>query len=483
MERSTGNNMQVATAMAMAGRSARPCDVCGRDRARWYCAADEAYLCHRCDGSVHSANAVALRHERVRVNPSGLPSSKPTRRSSPSSATQISKEIYTTKDFSQGSILPSYGWQHRSHKKPRSSRPHPNSSALSAISHSNNGGERDQETSMVKAEPSSPALLEIQRSPPSLYMQHNRSKQELDEAAHEVPVLLPMKQEFSPRSFAECTLLVSSLSEDAIANEDALEFLVPDDYAMDRFIDSGADLGEMEVKMEGSVGEEASITMELPLMDDMEVLGLCGGHDLCGEDFPIDFSSMEAFRVVDAASDGDCVEDAVEGSGDEVSVDKVKMEEESWEDGEGLKIEVDEMLACEWNGWQEEEVKQKISLRLNYEDVLSAWSDRGPLWADGRSSQMVPDDNSTYETSVAATNALDYGCLDIGLVPDISLCSGTSTTGEQLGQVPVVNVGEESMSVGAREARVMRYREKRRTRLFSKKIRYEGRFVKKTTSL
>jgi hypothetical protein len=51
------------------------------------------------------------------------------------------------------------------------------------------------------------------------------------------------------------------------------------------------------------------------------------------------------------------------------------------------------------------------------------------------------------------------------------------------------------MMDGGREARVSRYREKRRTRLFSKKIRYEvrklnaekrprmkGRFVKRTTA-
>lgn len=54
-------------------------------------------------------------------------------------------------------------------------------------------------------------------------------------------------------------------------------------------------------------------------------------------------------------------------------------------------------------------------------------------------------------------------------------------------------LGHHGMGDGGREARVSRYREKRRTRLFSKKIRYEvrklnaekrprmkGRFVKRT---
>lgn len=48
--------------------------------------------------------------------------------------------------------------------------------------------------------------------------------------------------------------------------------------------------------------------------------------------------------------------------------------------------------------------------------------------------------------------------MDIGLVPD-------------MGQ----GVADDGQSGGGREARVLRYKEKRRTRLFSKKIRYEVR--------
>lgn len=52
---------------AMAGKTARACDSCIRKRARWYCAADDAFLCQSCDGSVHSANPLARRHDRVRL--------------------------------------------------------------------------------------------------------------------------------------------------------------------------------------------------------------------------------------------------------------------------------------------------------------------------------------------------------------------------------------------------------------------------------
>lgn len=49
------------------GKSERACDNCVRKKARWYCAADDAFLCQSCDSSVHSANPLARRHERVRL--------------------------------------------------------------------------------------------------------------------------------------------------------------------------------------------------------------------------------------------------------------------------------------------------------------------------------------------------------------------------------------------------------------------------------
>lgn len=52
---------------AEGGKTARACDSCISKRARWYCAADDAFLCQACDASVHSANSLARRHERVRL--------------------------------------------------------------------------------------------------------------------------------------------------------------------------------------------------------------------------------------------------------------------------------------------------------------------------------------------------------------------------------------------------------------------------------
>ncbi|KAJ0229396.1 Zinc finger protein CONSTANS-LIKE 8 [Hirschfeldia incana] len=43
----------------------RDCELCLNKHAVWYCASDDAFLCHVCDESVHRANQVATKHERV----------------------------------------------------------------------------------------------------------------------------------------------------------------------------------------------------------------------------------------------------------------------------------------------------------------------------------------------------------------------------------------------------------------------------------
>ncbi|XVF68454.1 hypothetical protein PTKIN_Ptkin11bG0004300 [Pterospermum kingtungense] len=104
-------------------------------------------------------------------------------------------------------------------------------------------------------------------------------------------------------------------------------------------------------------------------------------------------------------------------------------------------------------GFREDDEKRvSLNLNLNYQDVLDAWSDRGPLWADD------------YSISIASN-------------------------GYYMGEVPMM---EEERT--RREASVLRYKEKRQTRLFSKKIRYQvrklnadkrprlkGRFVKRVS--
>ncbi|KAK7265214.1 hypothetical protein RJT34_32830 [Clitoria ternatea] len=82
--------------------------------------------------------------------------------------------------------------------------------------------------------------------------------------------------------------------------------------------------------------------------------------------------------------------------------------------------------------------KPGLMLKLNYDDVRNAWSERGSPFAEDSPVSDAPENDLTARLS------------QIDLLWD---------------------------NGGVREARVLRYKEKRRTRLFSKKIRYQVRKV------
>lgn len=74
-EKKSPSSSAAAAAAAMGGRTARVCESCLCKRARWFCAADDAFLCQSCDVSVHSANQLARRHDRIRLETASFKSS------------------------------------------------------------------------------------------------------------------------------------------------------------------------------------------------------------------------------------------------------------------------------------------------------------------------------------------------------------------------------------------------------------------------
>ncbi|KAK9940870.1 hypothetical protein M0R45_017510 [Rubus argutus] len=192
---------------------------------------------------------------------------------------------------------------------------------------------------------------------------------------------------------------------------------------------------------------------EVDIMDDLErILGIededekfprdkyCGGHELNW-----DFMDCDEFPNGDQEGDGE-IEHEMFGDSD-----RCFFEEESYCE----KVVKRETSTVGFWDDDDEMKKVQLNLNLNYQEVLDAWSDRGSLWAE---------DCSSY-SSMAASNG-NYG------------------------EVPVM---EEERST-RREASVLRYKEKRQSRLFSKKIRYQvrklnadkrprlkGRFVKRVS--
>ncbi|KAF5740433.1 hypothetical protein HS088_TW11G00502 [Tripterygium wilfordii] len=116
-----------------------------------------------------------------------------------------------------------------------------------------------------------------------------------------------------------------------------------------------------------------------------------------------------------------------------------------------------------------------LVLKLDYQHILNAWSDKGPLFVD---EQVVPDLHDPNHGSTECLGSVG----NIWSVPEV----GSTKPKEESGT-------KEGWKVAQREASILRYKEKRQNRLFSKRIRYEvrklnadkrprikGRFVKRT---
>ncbi|KAE8718204.1 mitochondrial inner membrane protease ATP23 [Hibiscus syriacus] len=126
--------------------------------------------------------------------------------------------------------------------------------------------------------------------------------------------------------------------------------------------------------------------------------------------------------------------------------------------------------------WSRRKTKKLLALKLDYEEIMNAWSDKGTLYIEGESPQTVPHLHA---------NVLSGGSGSASNVWKVPEMAGGSKIKEE-------EDGKERWKKGHREASVLRYKEKRRNRLFAKRIRYEvrklnaekrprlkGRFVKR----
>ncbi|KAL5581268.1 hypothetical protein UlMin_013710 [Ulmus minor] len=140
-----------------------------------------------------------------------------------------------------------------------------------------------------------------------------------------------------------------------------------------------------------------------------------------------------------------------------------------------VEVEVEEVTSSSsatetW--WKKQQRKGLLALKLDYEGILNAWSDKGSLFIKGESPQTVPDLQDDF---FACDNTIDVlkdslgSAGNVWKVPEMaSNCSSSLKTKEEVG-------AKDGWKLGQREASVLRYKEKRQSRLFSKRIRYEVR--------
>ncbi|XP_058107928.1 zinc finger protein CONSTANS-LIKE 16 [Magnolia sinica] len=429
-------NAEKKAANALGAKTARACDSCLRKRARWFCAADDAFLCQACDASVHSANPLAQRHERLRLKTASL------------------KPGGGSGSGENNVVEPLPAWHQGFRRKARTPR---HSKATTT-----------NELQVPKIEPMPNPLLvpELGSDEPSL----DENEEQL---LYRVPIFDPEVAEFCTSSVAETASNgVTAAAATAAAFVQELKPVISPDYveataaavdALPGFLPSDVDLAEFAADVESLLGtgiDQDSFCMQgLGLLESKEE-----------EDMDCCFEKKGRVKVEEEEEDEDTVGYAVCHVDAELDLsrDTLDLNFDYASTGEEEEEEVKVGAMNRYRSTEEEESK-RISLTLNYDAVITAWASQGSPWTTGDRPHINPDDCWP-------------DCMGT-CFPDLRQYGGDAGVGGQ------VTVGD-----GGREARVSRYREKRRTRLFSKKIRYEvrklnaekrprmkGRFVKRAS--
>ncbi|KAI4386470.1 hypothetical protein MLD38_004401 [Melastoma candidum] len=435
---------------AVGGKTARACDNCIKKRARWYCAADDAFFCQSCDGSVHSANPLAQRHERVRLKTSSV-SNKHVHRMMILEARGARRVRETSSSSSPGS------WHKGFTKKPRTPRSGKNS--------------RDRKSDGRHSRNQFPLVPEVRGD--------ETSNEEIDRdefLLYRVPAYDPSFSAELCHS-KERDLIVSNFTRDvedlnSIDGEKGSGIHHLDN--LQGFLPSEADLAEFSADVESLLGRgldnESFAIEELGLMNCKDGADDPKECSLSSSGQPVVKLKEEEAGIVDEPGEGeiDISSDTFKLSFDCDSPTACFNEEEK---GATMPEEVGDIkVANDGENNNDANTKKKKILRLNYDDVITAWASQGCPWTSGDRPDFNPDDC----------------CHDwMGL-------HGPEPQHGHFGEGNLyVHVG---LGDTGREAKVSRYREKRRTRLFSKKIRYEvrklnaekrprmkGRFVKRAS--
>ncbi|KAL9241387.1 hypothetical protein vseg_015505 [Gypsophila vaccaria] len=478
-------------AIAMSGKTARACDCCVRKRARWYCAADDAFLCQACDGSVHSANPLARRHERVRLKTASL------------------NKHSNNNDHDQ---LPT--WHRGLTRKPRTPRHGKNNNSSKSLFAPNNtttgqqnqnpthivpdlGNEETTSFSSSQGEDEEQLLFRVPEYDPFMtefctssttntpimdvkndhqFMIKLPSDLELEEFAADVETLLGKGLEDESFGIEELGLLAHSPNtfnninnNNNNNNTSSINNIDDDDDDDDNEKENDiVEFGKV-VKVENNVvgvgggggGGGGELINKCEIEIESDDIGFRVPFDLSFDyDFPTSCEDLDGHHRVTMVEDSSGVVD--NGTKDEHELCKLEGIVNDEYNDENSKEGDDKVVF--------DNKRRKILLRLDYEAISEAWASHGTPWMDGQRPDISPDDSWPH-------------CL-----------GGSGTGGHHALYGDMQMGGSRGVGDGGREARVSRYREKRRTRLFSKKIRYEvrklnaekrprmkGRFVKRSS--
>lgn len=314
---------------AVGGKTARACDGCLRRRARWYCAADDAFLCQSCDTSVHSANPLARRHERLRLRVSSL-------QALPSSTVVKVEEL----------VEPA--WYTRKARTPRGKQ---GATARRVVPESVESSDenKEEEHLLYRVPIFDPALAEF-CSPPPLEDSNNSSKGE--EMEGDSLKSVPVSSQFN---------VSPSINDSMVMN----------------FTPSDAELNEFAADMEALLGQNNDDSF------DMESLGLVESpQEIDGANVKLEIDNGEANMV---PCEADLLE--AEVSGEMLDIDFNCGSPMTLEEGDE-KIEVGNITCHEVTTPYFQH--KKFVLSLDYEAIIASWG--SSPWTDGERPQVRLDE-------------------------------------------------------------------------------------------
>ncbi|XP_044489757.1 zinc finger protein CONSTANS-LIKE 6-like [Mangifera indica] len=440
------SNKNVANVLG--GKTARACDSCVKKRARWYCVADDAFLCQACDSSVHSANPLARRHERVLLKTASIKSSSVGGRGGAVSENPVPS---WHRGFTRKARTPRHGKSskpdHHHHQLIRNPLPFVPEVGGDEISQEIN----EEEQLLYRVPIFDPFAAELCTSTNSNNEAEKKSEVGDDVKRRESKVTvggygnLNMGDVDSSHGFLPSDTELAEFAAD-------VENLLGRGFQNESF--SMEELGLMDYKekdiKERCLGNSGKVKVE-----EEEKVGV--NNNECRVENEIIDMEREPFEL-----NFDYDEDSPSATCTGEKNEKIVKKEFAMETSGGIREEED---------GSKMKKKRKILLSLNYEAVITAWASQGSPWTSGSRPEFDPDE-----------------CW-----PDCM--GGCGSEIQHSTYVDMAGFGTHpAMADGGREARVLRYREKRRTRLFSKKIRYEvrklnaekrprmkGRFVKRAS--
>lgn len=373
-------------ASAMGGKTSRACDNCIRKRARWYCPADDAFLCQNCDASVHSANPLARRHERVRLKTSSL--KEPSSSSSSISSSSLHDCFPNLESPISISSVSVPSWHHGFTRKARTPR-HGRKVSKSA-------GDGD-------------VILKnhIHLVPEILSDENSHDENDEEQLLYRVPILEPFVAQLCRNNHEMVENNTTAAKTNSEFKLESKKMTLQDDVCnidLNRFhemLPSEMELAEFAADVESLLGK--GLDDESFDMEGLGLLGVCNK-----EENSMEYSMISNEKVkIEDEGEIEVVRKTTSATTHDHQFDHTHHDIDINGDTFEFKFDYDSPININEDsgvviGDGNNEKKKKILLNLDYEGVLTAWADQRSPWTNGERPEL--DSNESWPHCMVCFN-------------------------------------------------------------------------------